>query len=211
MGNLNGTESGAKMSGANMPTLLIRVIRPQNMQDARNTFLKTFVGQYLPIHYIASVPPTNDKGSFTFMMVQQGGTSGYIASNMQPFPSPAGSNIVCNPEFFVSGTSPPQPIPGKVPQGSPMVKVTIEVKMVNSRVTSTVTVIAAQSITSLTVSKPVATWTLDAAGWTTAGITTIEAETFSNEQYYWQPKAKFALRQNFQDLRDLRNVGPKGA
>lgn len=211
MGNLNGTESGAKMSGENMPTLFIRVVRPQNMQDARNSLLKRFEGQYLPIHYIASVPPTNEKGSFTFMMVQQGGASGYIASNMQPFPSPAGSKIACNPEFFFSGTSPPQPIPGKVPQGSPMVKVTIEVKMVNSRVTSTVTVIAAPSITSLTLSKPVATWTLDAAGWTTAGITTREAETFSNEQYHWQPKAKFALRQDFQDLRDLTNVGPKPA
>lgn len=208
MGNLIGTESGAKMSGTNMPTLVIRVVRPQNMQDARNNFLKTFEGQYLPIHYIASVP-TNDKGSFTFMMVQQGGRSGNISSNMKPFPSPAGSNIVCNPEFFVSGTSPPQPIPGKVPQGSPMVKVTIEVEIVNSRVTSRVTVIAAPSITSLTLSKPVATWVLDAAGWTTAGITTSEAETLSNEEYYWMPKAKFSLRQNFHDLRDLRTLGPK--
>lgn len=209
MGNLNGTESGAKMSGAKMPTLVIRVVRPQNMQDARSSLLKRFEGQYLPIHYIASVPHTNDKGSFTFMMVQQGGASGYIASNMQPFPSPAGSNIVCNPDFFVSGTSPPQPIPGKVPEGSPMVKVTIEVKMANSRVTSRVTVIAAQSITSLTLSNPVATWTLDAAGWTTASITTREAETFSNEVLNWQPKARFALRQDFQDLRDLTNLGPK--
>ena len=209
MGNLIGTGSGVKMSGAEMPTLVIRVVRPQNMQDARNNFLRTFEGQYLPIHYIASVPPTNDKGSFTFMMVKQGGTSGYIASNMKPFPSPAGSNIVCNPEFFVSGTSPPLPIPGKVPQGSPMVQVTIEVKMVNSRVTSTVTVIAATSTTPLLLSQPVATWRLDAAGWTTAGITTREAETFSNEPY--GQGAKFALRQNFQDLRDLTSVGPKPA
>ena len=200
-----GNNIGVPTDGSKLPTLVIRVVRPQNMQDARNTFLKEFEGQYLPIHYLASVP-TNDKGSFTFMLVKQGGRSGNISSNMKPVPSPAGSKVVCNPEFFYNGTS---PIPGKVPQRSPMVKVTIEVAIVNSRMTSKVTVIAAPSITSLTLSKPVATWVLDAAGWTTAGITTSEAETLSNEEYYWMPKAKFSFRQDFHDLRDLRTLGPK--
>ena len=173
------------------------------MQETRAWFLRGFAGEYIPIHYRASVSPQNDVGTFVFMLIKQGGTSGRVSSNMRQFPSTDGSNTVCNPDFFVYGSQ-PQPIPNKVPVGSPIVQVTIEVRTMSMLVTGTVKVVVARSITSLSMSDPAAEWVFDAAGWAAAAV---EATGLSIEQGRL-PRARMSLKQDFQDLRDFRKKPP---
>ena len=186
-----------------LPSLTIGVECPPNMQEARARFLRGFAGEYFPIYYRASVSPQSDVGAFVFMLVKQGGTSGRVSSNMRQFPSTDGSNTLSNPEFFVYGSQ-PQPIPNKVPVGSPIVQVTIEVRTLNMLVTGTVKVVAARSITSLRMSDPAAVWVLDAAGWAAAAV---EATGLSIEQGRL-PRARMSFKQDFRDLRDFRNKTP---
>lgn len=203
--------------GAKLPTMGIRVVRPQNMHDARARLLKGFEGQYLPIYYCASVRPTNDEGSYVYVLVQQGAGSRFVSSTMTPFPSPAGSKTACNPDFFVEGSFPPRAVSGKVPGGSPIVVVTIDMRRVNMPATYAVTVAAYTSNPALVFAPPpggpllpgtaIATWRLDAAGWAEAA-TAREVTTMSIESG-GAPSAKLAFRQDFQEHRELRTLGPK--
>ena len=188
-------------SGVDMPTLAISIMRPQSMEEARFIFLKGFEGRFVPIYHSASV--RQDGGaSVIFMLVKQDGTSGRVSSNLKHFPSPKDSITVCNPDFFVEGSTPPQPKGNKVPKGSPMVKVRMEVKKANGAVTAEVIVDAATSITPLLLSRPVVSWRFDAAGWAAA---VREATALTYEQN-GRP-ATFWLRQFFKDYSDLRNSG----
>ena len=184
-----------------MPTLAISIMRPQSMEETRFRFIKGFEGRYVPIYHSASVRQDGG-GSMIFMLVKQDGTSGRVSSYLKHFPSPKDSITVCNPDFFVEGSTPPQPKGNKVPQGSPMVKVTMEVKEVNGAVNATVTVDAATSITPLLLSRPVVSWRFDAAGWTAA----VREATALSFEPNGRP-ATFWLRQDFKEYRDLRDSG----